>query len=744
MACPENREWNEESECVQIDECARLKNSCGPMGLCTDLTGGYRCVCEDGFELHRASDISNEWICGKMGKGVCSGATCGSYGVCVDLSKAAGNFDTGHVRQEERKGEDTYRCSCAHGYEDNGTTCVPLDCGPLKDDYGTWSGSSEVGSYYTLTCYSGSFIWGGALQELSSSCPTSGRWKTVQICIDNAQAARDAAEREYRFWLSCTMSVVCVICAALAAGLTMGLVSIEPFEMRMLLNTRSEDCADGEERQKLLERQVQARRLLPVLEDHHLLLVTLLLLNSVANEALPIFLDEIVPPVVAVLLSVSAVLVFGEILPSAVFTGPSQLRIAAALSNVVRSLQFLFFPIAWPIARLLDFLLHDHEENAHERYSRAELRAVLALHAPKDDTIDASREEISKSSSQEHRPLRAKRRTSLVAELLSKDHMGATSSLASSVSPACLPARGPEFSDPWVVPETCLAAGKPTIDSMEFALLLAAMTMRETPLHLCGAMTSLESSQIVSAISSVSSVCEGIMHREITSEWLVVVHEAGSHQEGQTGGEPQNLRRNHVLGVLPLASLLLAHQHAEEEEVGNYFKDVFRIPVWLQSKESTLAGYRELVRARGSGGPPGRGRMPLGLVIGSEMGNQGEGEACSSVSEIVLGSITLEDLAVAMALRRVCDPHAALCTGAALCSAGAPGMGGVGIRRGAVVVGACCGAAAALFVSRHPTFNDAQQQPHATKRRPKPPDGAAIAGSGRPASAVAVRLAVSK
>jgi len=319
----------------------------------------------------------------------------------------------------------------------------------------------------------------------------------------------------------------------------------------------------------------------------------------------------------------------------------------------VRSLQFLFFPIAWPIARLLDFLLHDHEENAHERYSRAELRAVLALHAPRDDTTAASREEISKSSSQEHRPPRAKRRTSLVAELLSKDHIGATTSVASSVSPdmpgACLSGRGTEFSDPWVVPETCLAAGKPTIDSMEFALLLAAMTMRETPLHLCGAMTPLESSQIVSAISSVSSVCEGIMHREITSEWLVVVHQAGLHQEGQTGGELQKLRRNHVLGVLPLASLLLAHQHAEEDEVGNYFKDVFRIPVWLQSKESTLAGYRELVRARGSGGPPGRGQMPLGLVIGSEMGDQGEGEACSSVSEIVLGTITLEDLAVAMA-----------------------------------------------------------------------------------------------
>ena len=45
------------------------------------------------------------------------------------------------------------------------------------------------------------------------------------------------------------------------------------------------------------------------------------------NEALPIFLNLIVPEYLAVILSVSFVLIFGEILPSAVFTGPKKLTI---------------------------------------------------------------------------------------------------------------------------------------------------------------------------------------------------------------------------------------------------------------------------------------------------------------------------------------------------------------------------------------------------------------------------------
>ena len=40
-----------------------------------------------------------------------------------------------------------------------------------------------------------------------------------------------------------------------------------------------------------------AVRIMPVIEKQHLLLVTLLLVNAAAMEALPIFIDKVCPPV---------------------------------------------------------------------------------------------------------------------------------------------------------------------------------------------------------------------------------------------------------------------------------------------------------------------------------------------------------------------------------------------------------------------------------------------------------------
>ena len=48
-----------------------------------------------------------------------------------------------------------------------------------------------------------------------------------------------------------------------------------------------------------------------VLKRPHLLLVTLLLVNAAAMEALPIFLDRLMSPTSAIILSVTAVLFFG-------------------------------------------------------------------------------------------------------------------------------------------------------------------------------------------------------------------------------------------------------------------------------------------------------------------------------------------------------------------------------------------------------------------------------------------------
>ncbi len=53
-------------------------------------------------------------------------------------------------------------------------------------------------------------------------------------------------------------------------------------------------------------------KIIPVVKKRHLLLVTLLLCNAAAMEALPIFLDKMVSPAVAIIVSVTAVLFFGE------------------------------------------------------------------------------------------------------------------------------------------------------------------------------------------------------------------------------------------------------------------------------------------------------------------------------------------------------------------------------------------------------------------------------------------------
>jgi|NorSeaMetagenome_1021524.scaffolds.fasta_scaffold164558_1 hypothetical protein len=95
--------------------------------------------------------------------------------------------------------------------------------------------------------------------------------------------------------------VVCMLTAALAAGLTMGLLSIDPLKLAI-----KQKCGTDEEKK-------MAKAILPILSQHHLLLVTLLLMNAAANEALPLFLDELVPSYIAIVLSVTIVLFFGEV-----------------------------------------------------------------------------------------------------------------------------------------------------------------------------------------------------------------------------------------------------------------------------------------------------------------------------------------------------------------------------------------------------------------------------------------------
>ena len=149
----------------------------------------------------------------------------------------------------------------------------------------------------------------------------------ASLCDELVTAASEEEEAFADFsnpgdFVNLGVAIICMCTAGIAAGLTMGVVSLDELDLRVKVR-----CGSVEERG-------YAARLLPLIrwQPRHQLLCTLLLLNSVANEALPLFLDALVPPWAAIVLSVTAVLFAGEIIPSAIFTGPAKLKIASRLS----------------------------------------------------------------------------------------------------------------------------------------------------------------------------------------------------------------------------------------------------------------------------------------------------------------------------------------------------------------------------------------------------------------------------
>jgi metal transporter CNNM len=96
-----------------------------------------------------------------------------------------------------------------------------------------------------------------------------------------------------------------------------------------------------------------------------------------ANEALPVFLSALLPEWLSVLVSVTLVLLFGEILPSAFFTGKAQLHTAAIMIPFVKGLTVFFWPIGYPLSKALDYFFGVEEETS--LISREELGALVYL-----------------------------------------------------------------------------------------------------------------------------------------------------------------------------------------------------------------------------------------------------------------------------------------------------------------------------------------------------------------------------
>ncbi|POW20585.1 hypothetical protein PSHT_03332 [Puccinia striiformis] len=169
------------------------------------------------------------------------------------------------------------------------------------------------------------------------------------------------------FWWMISVIVCLVLLGGCFAGLTLGLMGLDILNLRVLSTSGTE-----------IE-QIQAQKVLKLLErGRHWVLVVLLLSNVVVNETLPIFLDTVLGGgAAAILISTALIVVFGEIIPQSICVRYG-LSIGAKSAPFVLALMYLEFPIAYPIALLLDYIL-GHDEGTTYRKLNSKLLLVYIV-----------------------------------------------------------------------------------------------------------------------------------------------------------------------------------------------------------------------------------------------------------------------------------------------------------------------------------------------------------------------------
>ncbi|ORY80028.1 hypothetical protein BCR37DRAFT_388387 [Protomyces lactucae-debilis] len=169
-----------------------------------------------------------------------------------------------------------------------------------------------------------------------------------------------------QFWWKLGVSVVLILGGGVFAGLTIALMGQDIINLQVLAES-------GEER----ERRHAAKVLSLLKRGKHWVLVTLLLCNVLTNESLPIVMDSILPGgLYAVAISTVSIVIFGEIIPQSLCVRYG-LPIGAAFVAPMLGLMYIMYPVAYPIAKLLDYLLGDDEGTV---YKKAGLKTLVTLH----------------------------------------------------------------------------------------------------------------------------------------------------------------------------------------------------------------------------------------------------------------------------------------------------------------------------------------------------------------------------
>jgi len=163
-------------------------------------------------------------------------------------------------------------------------------------------------------------------------------------------------------------SVVLLFMSGLFSGLTLGLLGLDPTSLKIVAKGDTENAK-------------YAQDVMPIRAKGNMLLCTLLLGNVAVNSALSILLAKFAGGLIGFVLSTAFIVIFGEIIPQAACSRYA-LYIGSKVICIVRVLIFLIAPLAWPISKLLDWVLGDEFGLV---YTNRELRNLVELHTTEGD-----------------------------------------------------------------------------------------------------------------------------------------------------------------------------------------------------------------------------------------------------------------------------------------------------------------------------------------------------------------------
>ncbi|KAF2825252.1 DUF21-domain-containing protein [Ophiobolus disseminans] len=176
----------------------------------------------------------------------------------------------------------------------------------------------------------------------------------------------DLPKKDASLVLYLGVAIALVMAGGVFAGLTIALMGQDEIYLQVLAQS-----GEGHERKN-------AARVLRLLKrGKHWVLVTLLLSNVITNETLPIVLDRSLgggwPAVVS---STVLIVIFGEVVPQSICVRYG-LPIGAWMSPVVLVLMYIMGVVAWPTAKLLDYLLGEDHGTV---YKKTGLKTLVTLH----------------------------------------------------------------------------------------------------------------------------------------------------------------------------------------------------------------------------------------------------------------------------------------------------------------------------------------------------------------------------